>query len=287
MTSGPVVVRAGRPLDDRALRWAAAEAARRGVPLRIVVPAAAPEPPAGTSAGSPGDAFAEALVVARKSAPGVVVTGGPVPAAGAAALRELSADAAVVVVAAAEPDLADVVADAYCPVAVVPGTDPPRSGPVVLGATPWTCEEAFDLAFREAAARGAPLEAVRAVDETSTGHGYHPAGIGAAARQARRELEVTLAVWATEHPGVDVRALVVEDPPAMLLADLSHRAQLLVLGRSVRGVLLAGRAGSPVDAIAHGARCPVLVVPADGPPRDRWLPAGPAVPFRRHPSRRR
>lgn len=66
--------------------------------------------------------------------------------------------------------------------------------------------------------------------------------------------------------------MVVQDHPADFLVALSHGAQLLVLGRSARGALLAGIAGSPVDALLASAGCPVMVVPADGPSRTTWLP---------------
>ena len=64
-----------------------------------------------------------------------------------------------------------------------------------------------------------------------------------------------------------------EDRAAELLVAFSHRARLMVVGRSERGALLAGLSESPVAAHLRAARCPVLVVPAEGPPRTTWLPS--------------
>ena len=40
-----------------------------------------------------------------------------------------------------------------------------------------------------------------------------------------------------------------------------------------RGALLGLIAGSPADALLRAAHCPVMVVPAPGPPRTTWLPS--------------
>jgi nucleotide-binding universal stress UspA family protein len=67
--------------------------------------------------------------------------------------------------------------------------------------------------------------------------------------------------------------MVVQDRPADLLLAMSARAQLLVVGRSERGTLLAGVAGSPVDTLLRAHWCPIVVVPPGGPPRTTWLPS--------------
>ena len=76
--------------------------------------------------------------------------------------------------------------------------------------------------------------------------------------------------WAVAA-GVHVEKMIVRDRPTAFLIMLSHRAQLLVLGRSRRGGVLGMIAGSPAEALLRATHCPVLVVPA-GPPRRTWLP---------------
>jgi nucleotide-binding universal stress UspA family protein len=53
--------------------------------------------------------------------------------------------------------------------------------------------------------------------------------------------------------------------PAEVLRRFADEVDLLVLGARRTGRLRRMLLGSPVDALAHHAPCPVLVVPADGP----------------------
>ena len=172
-------------------------------------------------------------------------------------LRTLSAQASMVVVPAALPGLTELVATSYSPVVVVPERDA-ADGPVVLGAAPWTGDEVFELAFREAAQRRTGLIAVRTQDH--------------ALERARDDLDLALSPWTVIHPGVRVERMVVPDQTTALLLELSTRAQLLVLGRSARGALLGLLVGSPAVDLLGAAQCPVLVVPAAGPPHSRWWP---------------
>jgi hypothetical protein len=59
-----------------------------------------------------------------------------------------------------------------------------------------------------------------------------------------------------------VATVVVDDDLVSLLAALSLRAVLLVVGRSRR----PGHRASPVDVLVRQAACPVLVVPSDRRP---------------------
>lgn len=257
-----------------ALRWAAAEARRGGHPLTALV--------SGEQAEDGGLSGARVLAPVGADDPGPPVTTrttcGPV----AAVVRGLSAEAAMLVVPAGLRGLPTVVAESYCPVVVVPAADRPAHRPapgdgrVVLGAAPWTGEEVFGLAFRAAAQRGTTLVAVRTwwrpgIDVRRLVPwwviGRDPA------EEARRGLVMALSAWRVAYPDVTVQPLVVDDRPADFLAALSHRAGLLVLGRSARGALLAGIAGSPVADLARWARCPVMIVPGEGPPRRTWLPS--------------
>jgi nucleotide-binding universal stress UspA family protein len=274
MTGRPVVVCADPSAAGHgALRWAAAEADRRDAPLHIVIG----DSRARSRSGRRG-VFADALATVRDAVPGLEVLGGSTRGPVRDELQELSADAAVVVVPATLPDTAAVVASSYCPVVVVPSDAPPatEAGPVVLAIAPWTGEDVVDLAFEEASGQHTPLFVVRAWTEPGIDLGRPRSGPIAewdrAEERACRELELAISPWRVSHPDVDVRCVAVDDDAAELLVALSHRARLLVLGRSTRGALLGGPSESPVTALLRTAPCPVLVVPPEGRPRTTWLP---------------
>jgi hypothetical protein len=110
------------------------------------------------------------------------------------------------------PDIATIVAEAYCPVVTVPARDPSPDavdGPVVLGAAPRTGENVIELAFQETSHRGAKLLAVRAWSEPAVDLGWLRADrIGAwdsAEQRVRLELDHALSAWTIINPGVPVR----------------------------------------------------------------------------------
>ncbi|WP_214364464.1 universal stress protein [Pseudonocardia sp. H11422] len=247
-----------------AVRWAATEASRTGSELRVVVPDCAARPLSGRAA------FTATLGTVRGVDPDLSVRAEATGAPAGAALRALSAASSLVVAPGGAAGLRRIVADTHCPVVFVPmmPRDPPDGHdgvPVVLGAATWTGEAAVELAFRAAAARAAPLYAVRAWSDPRIDLGrILPSRLArwdATVERIRRELGMALAAAAAVHPGVRVELLVVEDRPAEFLLALSQRAQLLVVGRSLRAVLFAGIAGSPAEALARRAGCPVMVVP--------------------------
>jgi hypothetical protein len=257
-----------------ALRWAATEARRRGVGLQVLI---AEDLQARRQ--EPASAFARALLAIGRAAFGLPLSALPADKTSTAQLlRRRSADADLLVVPADLPELGTVVAESYCPVAVVPDRPADPDGPVVVGVAPWTAEGTVELAFAAAAARRATLVAVRAfgADQAVDLGLLRPdriAGWDRAQQRARAELEMAVSAERFVHPEVAAQLVVAQDGPADLLLTLSTRAQLLVLGRSERGVLLTGLAGSPVDALLRAARCPTIVVPAAGPPRTSLLPS--------------
>jgi nucleotide-binding universal stress UspA family protein len=267
--TAPIAVLVRGPQPHRALRWAAAEAGRRGAELQALVDDTPQQP-------ATGSVFARAIAALRRAVPELPLTargtGGPV----VAALRTRSVDAGLVVVPAGLPEVADVVAQSYCPVVTVPDEPPRVGGPVLVGVVPWTPEAAVDLAFAAAEDRRVGLVAVRAWDDPALDLGLlRPDRIDrwdGVEHRAARELELALSAQRVVHPLVPVQPMVVQDGPTELLLALSTRAQLLVLGRSERGALLTGLAGSPVAELLGAVCCPVVVVPADGPPRAAWLP---------------
>jgi nucleotide-binding universal stress UspA family protein len=271
-TGRAVVVAVRGAGKHRAVRWAAAEARRRGVDLEVLVGDDAPD-----HEPEPGSTFARALDAIRQAVPGLAVSAHPADTGTAPALQRRSIDAGLVVVPADLPELELVVAGSYCPVVVVPERATTPGAPVVVGVVPWTGEDTIELAFSAAAALRAKLVAVRAWDDPSIDLGLlRPDRIAAwdrAAERARTELELAVSAARVVHPDVPVELVVVQDRPADLLLAMSSRAQVLVLGRSERGALLAGVAGSPVGTVLRAHWCPVVVVPPGGPPRTTWLPS--------------
>ncbi|MBO0874189.1 MAG: universal stress protein [Pseudonocardia sp.] len=268
---GPVVMVTGSAATSPSVaRWAADEATLRAASLLISV----------TDAVDPcaeGTAFASAMTLVRAHAPAVAAHAVPARTYGADP-AELSADAALVVVAADAPGTPTLAAEADCPVVAVPDgyltTD--RSAPVLLGVAPWTAEVAIDLAFDEAELRQTALDAVRIWFDRDVDLGVPSdrglARFDAECDQASRELDYALSAWSSRHPTVDVRHIVIEDSTVPALVAFSHRSQLLVLGRSAHGLDEARRLGSPLEPLIASTRCPVLVVPGGGPRRGRWLP---------------
>jgi nucleotide-binding universal stress UspA family protein len=151
---------------------------------------------------------------------------------------------------------------AHCPVAVVRDEDPlmpdPAHAPVVVGTD---CSSASDLAteiaFDEAAWRGAPLVAVHVwsdhIDDLAD---YLWTD---AEQSARRALTEYLERWRHRYPKVTVRVAVERDHPARRLLDHADKAQLLVVGSHGRGGFEGMLLGSLSSAVVHGARMPVIV----------------------------
>jgi len=267
---GAVVVGTDRSTaGHRALRWATAQARRTGAPLCVL--AAAPD----RSPAADRSLLRDVLAAVGSRVP-LGRHGHRVPDR----LRTLSAEASMVVVPATFAGLTELVAASYSPVVIVPGREA-DDGPVVLGAAPWTGEEVFDMAFREAAQRCVGLVAVRTWTDARVGlartgrrNTGAPGSVDRASERVRRDLDLALSAWTVIYPTVRVERIVAEDQATALLRELSVRARLLVLGRSGRGALLGLVVGSPAVDLLGGARCPLLVVPPAGPPRGTWWLTG-------------
>lgn len=274
----------------RAVDWAADEAALRGVPLRVVHASLWEQYERAVFPSDPGDSerlLSDVLAVAaakraRRRVPGLKVTSevvaeGPVPV-----LRRAAREACALVVGsrgrggAAELLLGSVglavAGHADGPVIVVRGDhDNPagtgmRGRRVVVGVPGEPAEsEAVRFAFREAARRGVPLDAVRAwhrpAHET-TDHLPRTGGPAPVHRQRAAEaLETGLRGPARECPSVEVRRRLAEGNARAVLLEASAGAALLVIGarqpHGHRGLHI----GRVTHAVLHHAACPVAVVP--------------------------
>ncbi|MDF2977983.1 MAG: UspA protein [Actinomycetospora sp.] len=274
-----------------ALDWAAAEAAARGCPLRIVTacpPPVAPGPFGPVAdVGGAGAAAAEELLRqasqrARAVAPELEVTGRTVVGGAAPALTAQPAQLVVVGTRArgrvrralAGSVSVGVCSRAPCPVVVVPPRREVEPGPsrvrVVVGVDGSGSAPALAVAFAAAAQRGIGLTALHAWTP------HPPAdldGLGddrdAAELVARDRLTAALAPWRREFPGVGVRLTLVADEPARALAAESAGAALLVIGSRGRGCLSGALFGSVGQAVLRHARCPAAVVRPTAPTTGR------------------
>ena len=265
----PVVVAVdGSEASLRATEWAAREAARRTAPLRIVS-APGPQPRMRTYQASPGTvanalrgiaarALAAAVERATEVAPGVVIDTGLLAGPPAVAVSDSGAGAQLLVVGArgaggfAALTLGSVSRHAAtcapCPTVVVREDTMAVHREIVVGVRdPDDADDTLGFAFEEAALRGANLTAVHAATAT-------------AAAAAVRHLEGALRGWRQKYPDVGVDADVVHCHPARLLASLSARADLVIIGRHGTA---GGRDGSLIQhAVLGHAHGPVAIVPA-------------------------
>ncbi|HEY4420169.1 MAG TPA: universal stress protein [Pseudonocardia sp.] len=271
-----------------AVRWGAAEAARRNVPLRLVTAMAWNQDHVVGRVGLGGDyreimlgaarrQLAEASAVAEEGAAGrrveqQLVVGFPVPV-----LREESRRAQLLVLGdrgygglsglLVGSVAVAMAAQAECPVVLVRREDDEpledRLRPVVVGVDGSEISEAaLAFAFHAASARGVPLVAVHAWQDLPVDPAMAQMLFDTDAVEAD-ECEVLserLAGWGEKFPDVRVQRVVTRDRPARALVDESRRAQLVVVGSRGRGAAAGLLLGSVSHAALHRAHCSVAVV---------------------------
>lgn len=278
----PVVVGVdGSPASMAALDWAADEAQRRHLPVRLCQ--ALPMPPrADTRADPEGrhartDVLAQAVARITAIAPELDVTTVTAHGSAAPVLLDASRDASLLVVGArrrgalASATLGstslDVAAHGHCPVAVVralPSVLPDRPGVVVGVDGSEVSEAAVAQAFLEADARGLPLTVVHAwaleYDPTSLTMTEGSHARRQAVEEERALVAEAVAGWAEKYPDVVLHHHVMNQHPVKALVDHSRGAELLVVGSRGRSGLASLLLGSVSQAVLRDAHCPVLVV---------------------------
>jgi nucleotide-binding universal stress UspA family protein len=139
---------------------------------------------------------------------------------------------------------------ARCPVTVVHhhiASARPSGAPIVIGVDCSAAStRATAIAFDEASRRAANVVAVHAIDGPHTS-------------QAQELLTQTLAGFEQRHPDVGVRRVIVGDHPAHALLNESRAAQLVVVGGSGRSGLTDKLGGSVSAAVVQACRIPVIV----------------------------
>ncbi|MGW0196538.1 universal stress protein [Nonomuraea sp. NPDC003201] len=266
-----------------ALEWAADDAYRMRVPLRIVhamdrspyqirkYPIDA-LPDALRREGQRILREAEVLVCARQLT--IEVTTEDLEGTPAEVLREQAKDATEVVVgsrglggftgALLGSVSMHVAGHVPCPVVVVRGERRPVCQEVVVGVddSP-ACEPALAYAFEQANLRGSALRLVHAwqlpVHAFAPEISYDMDEIRTAQHQVVRE---RVKILSADHPEVKVVEDVQSAHPVEALTDASERADLLVVGSHGRGALGSMLLGSVSRGVLHHAHCPVAVVRA-------------------------
>ncbi|MGW4378898.1 universal stress protein [Kitasatospora sp. NPDC004531] len=276
-----------RQVSPMVVGWAAAEADRRGLPLRLVL--AVPDEPrelhgdgrgrlrALREAGTAALEQAEALALERHprlQVRPVLREGSPAPL-----LCGESARAALVVlgsrrlgrieeVLSRSSVAVPVSAQAHCPVAVVREPEHVSLRPpyVVVGVdgSP-DCAAAVRFAADLAGRRGAALRAVW-VRRTPV-RPFEPAESEA---EIRRRLFESTAGCAADEPDLDLTHEVVDGRPVEELVRVSAHALAVVVGRHGHGGLTGMRLGSVPHGLIRQALCPVVTVPP-GPGADEPL----------------
>nr|WP_168720703.1 universal stress protein [Streptomyces sp. SAT1]ANO42541.1 universal stress protein [Streptomyces sp. SAT1] len=276
----------------RAVDWAADEAVLRGLPLRVVYASLWERYEGAALArdlGKPDARVAAEDVVragahrARARRPDLAVSLAALPEAPEyALLREARNASALVVGSRGRGGVSGlllgsvglyVAAHADCPVVVVrPGGDNQARtavhGRVVVGIGDEPAAE-VPFAAREAALRGAALEAVRAWRCPAPEPAGHPLltggperGYGEAAEEAAAAAaEVLEEALRDVPPRVEVRRRTAEGPAHKVLLGASRTADLLVVGARRRPGRLGLQLGRVAHALLHHALCPVAVVP--------------------------
>ncbi|MEV0135946.1 universal stress protein [Dactylosporangium sp. NPDC050688] len=266
-----------------AVRWAAAEAGLRQVPLevllayhwRVPLTAFAPTAALAESAGRHArEMVDQAAREARATAPGITVTGTAAIGRPAPALLQ-AADGAVMLVVGTRSHHAvtgallgsvsqQVAAHAGCPVAVVRGRADP-SGSVLVGVdgAP-SAVQVTRSAFAEARLRGCDLLAVRAVETPMAPYTVGMPPLMYDTAEVRRSLteEATRLVAAigADYPDVPWELHGVDGDAAEVLVRRSRAVQLAVVGSRGHGGFAGLLLGSVGLHLLHRAECPVLVV---------------------------
>ncbi|MEU8233186.1 universal stress protein [Actinoplanes sp. NPDC048967] len=277
----------GSAAGHAAVRWAAQEAQRRELPLRIAHVFgwqwyAARFGPGDVHLAEAENAARAVVTEAEKQARAVAPTVPTRPytlmGKPAARLLELAQDAQLTVVGNrghggfAALLLGSVgqrlVTHAPGPVVVVRGRSDTRQGPVVAGvddspAAGLVLATAFEAAVLRDSALvvirtflpavplwidGVPATEVRTPEEDAAEHD---------------RLNGLLQPWREKYPQITVEALVSHDSAAAVLTGVSHGAQLVVVGSRGHGTIAGVLLGSTGMQLSHHADCPVLIARPD------------------------
>ncbi|GAA2454474.1 universal stress protein [Streptomyces lavendulocolor] len=266
--------------SEPALDWAAEEAARRNLPLRLLVSIpplhdtqhvdTVPHYLSLKSQAERALASAAGTVVRRR--PALPVTTELFDGMPARVICRTAARRARLIVlgsrrltrpeeiVSARSVVVPVSAQADCPVVVVrEPAHPTAESALVVGVDgSESSRSAVAFAVEEASLRHAGVHALWAWRRPAVSLRDEAAGTA----ERRRLLAETVAGWAEEYPDVRITQDVVRGHPVEELARASADALAVVAGRRGRGGYSGMRLGSVVHGLLHRATCPVITVPA-------------------------
>lgn len=279
----------GSPESLAAARWAADEAGRRKLALRLLHawPMLAPEP-ARLPAEVDQNYWVNRLVDTaqaelRNRHPGLAIDKSLVADDAQHALLQAASESEMVVLGSRGLESVEsyflgdvsmpVVARAERPVVLVraepldegrPATAASRV--VVALKLHGSPDDLLDFAFHTAAARDVPVLAVhgrsvplRARTPWGVDHGFSEE----TTRDAQEQVSRALQPWREKYPRVDVADSIRLESPAKAVVRAAEGASLLVVGRRRHRTGLAPHLGPVAQAAVHHGRCPVAVVPHD------------------------
>ncbi|HEX6248866.1 MAG TPA: universal stress protein [Nocardioidaceae bacterium] len=281
----PVVVGVdGSDQSDRAVRYAVAEARRRGVGITLVHAVHETAPMAAMLPLYSVEAFAEvgrrlvhdAERMAKDLDPGVEIATSVKGGSRVGVLVEAGEHASAIVLGHRSRSLAGrvltsstttgVAARAHCPVVCVPDTWAAggERGRVVVGIDESDAShDALHLAFHEARRRGARLVVLHAwklptaYDDIS----YSQVAVEDWLATATEEMEKTLAPFREVYPDVDVEVDLRHEFAGPALLSATEEADLIVVGRRGHGAPLGIYLGSLARMLIREGKCPVVVAP--------------------------
>ncbi|MFC9129934.1 universal stress protein [Streptomyces sp. NPDC057099] len=274
-----------------ALSWAAREAARRGLALRVVH-AWRVQPQEALEAGIAGDAdsqaewvrnaVTEAVGTVTERHPDLAVSTDVVEGPAVDTLLAAAADAELLVLGSRGhgPIVGfllgsvgqQVIAEAARPVVLVRAGDEPSAEAagreIVVGqqGDPEDSADALRFAFETAAARGATVRVVRAWTLPPV-FAYSPGSLklldeaGGLEPYEKKSLDAAVRPWRERFPDVPVTEHVEMGSAGQVLLSVAGTAQLMVVGRRAHRTAVGARIGSVAHGVLHHARCPVAVVP--------------------------
>ncbi|ROP35080.1 universal stress protein [Saccharothrix texasensis] len=283
--SAPIVVGVdGSTSALTATKWAAEEAARHRVPLKLVhayLPPTRGYPEIVLTGHEVRQAFEQqgrqwledAAGAARAVAPDVGITTSLVVDRPAAALIAASRDAFQVVLGSQGlGGFSGLLVGSVAVAVSAHGTSPVvvvreelgHDGPVVVGVDGSAAsEEAVAFAFAEASLLGVPLTALIAWTDFLVDSAYHSrftVDWSQVEQEQLRLLSERLAGWQEKYPDVHVERVVVHDRPVRALLNAAKDARLLVVGSHGQGGFTGMLLGSTSQALVHHAPCPLAVV---------------------------
>ncbi|WP_406864700.1 universal stress protein [Streptomyces sp. HUAS MG47] len=285
MTAQVVVGVDGSEESATAARWAAREAVRREVPLRLVLvddwpPAPeVPLPYARDHAERAEALLREAAEAARKEHTDLEVLAETAHGRAAEVLTAAANDADLTVLGSrglggvlgfvvGSVSLA-VVGTARQPVALVRAESdrpsPARAG-IVVGVDLYHPSEALlGFAFTEGARTGLPVRFVHSWTLPAS-YGYAALvspGVGEElGERLVQGLDDLLEPWRKRYAGVDAGAKAAVGSPAYQLVAASQDAALVIVGRRTRKVPVGPHLGHVAHAVIHHSPVPVVVVPS-------------------------